>query len=84
MDVDSSKAPILCVKRKTSRLPRIAHAARRRPSTGLVAIALSCSAALLAGAAPPSSSTATGVVKIESRFGILHLNLDPGRTTAAA
>ena len=58
--------------------------ARRRPSTGLVAIALSCSAALLAGGCTTVVIHSDGAVKTEYRFGILHLNLDPGRTTAVA
>ena len=58
--------------------------ARRRPSAGLVAIALSCSAALLAGGCTTVVIHSDGVVKSESRFGILHLNLEPERTTSMA
>jgi len=58
--------------------------ARRRPSAGLAAITLSCSAALLAGGCTTVVIHSDGAVKSESRFGILHLNLDPGRTTAVA
>lgn len=58
--------------------------AHRRLSASLVAIALYCSAAMLAGGCTTVVIHSDGAVKSESRFGILHLNLDPGRITAVA
>lgn len=58
--------------------------ARRRTSPGLIIIALACGAALLACGCTTVVIHSDGAVKTESRFGILHLNLDPGRTTAVA
>ncbi|WP_153160524.1 hypothetical protein [Zoogloea sp. 1C4] len=58
--------------------------ARRRTSPGLIAIALACGAALLACGCTTVVIHSDGAVKTESRFGILHLNLAPERTTAVA
>lgn len=58
--------------------------ARCQQSSRFIAAALSCAAALLAAGCTTIVIHSDGAVKTESRFGILHLNLEPERTTTMA
>ncbi|MBS0344868.1 MAG: hypothetical protein JSR69_00270 [Proteobacteria bacterium] len=54
--------------------------AHRRPGAGLIAPSLF--SALFAGGCTTVVIHTDGAVKTETRFGIVHLNLDPAHTTA--